>query len=192
MFDFVSGFLVQCEGDRAVIETGGLGYSLVVPESTARELRGQERARLFTSMRVRDDRLVIYGFASREERSVFERLCTISGVGPGTAITILSGIPLAEFRMAIIDGQVQVLTRIKGIGRKTAERLVLELREVFGREPVSALRLPANQLEEDATGALVALGVPLQSAQEAVRRALRELPSSPSLEDVIKAASRRA
>lgn len=192
MYDFVSGALISCEGELAVVETGGIGYRIAVPSTTARTIADQQHVRLFTVLRIRDEQMQLYGFATTEEREVFERVCTISGIGPSTGLAILSGIPPEEFRHAVLDGQVGVLQRIKGIGRKTAERLILELKEVFGREPVSSLRLPANRLEEDALGALVALGVPASQAHDAVRKAVSELASDASLEEVIKVASRRA
>ncbi|MEM7166975.1 MAG: Holliday junction branch migration protein RuvA [Planctomycetota bacterium] len=192
MYDFISGTLVRCGENVAVVEVGGLGYHVTVPSPTVDSVRGQTRVRLHTTLRVRDDKLVLYGFATIEERAIFERLCTISGVGPGTALVILSGIPIDEFRAAVLHGEVKTLQRVKGIGKKTAERLILELRDVLAAEPVgpTPTRRRGGQKEEDAIGALVALGFPAGHAEEAVRSALRELPDDATLEQLIKVSSR--
>ena len=192
MYDFITGKLVRVGENLAVVEVGGLGYQVTVPSPTVDAVIGQTHVRLHTTMRVRDDRLILYGFATVEERAIFERLCTISGVGPGTALVILSGIPIDEFRAAVLNNEVKTLQRVKGIGKKTAERLILELRDVLAAEPIGPLptRKRGGQKEEDAIGALVALGFPPGHAEEAVRTALRDLPEDATLEQLIKASSR--
>lgn len=192
MYDFITGTLVRCGENLAVVEVGGLGYQVTAPSPTVDAIRGQTTVRLHTALRVRDDKLIFYGFSTLEERAIFERLCTISGVGPGTALTILSGIPIDEFRAAVLQGEVKTLQRVKGIGKKTAERLILELRDVLAAEPVGPMptRRRGGQKEDDAVGALVALGFPPGHAEEAVRTALRELPEDATLEQLIKVSSR--
>lgn len=191
VYEHISGTLVHCGPDVAVIEVGGLGYRLKVSTATAEAIRGATRVTLHTVLRLREERLVLYGFATSEERAVFDRLCNVAGVGPGTALTILSGVSLDEFRAAILGNDVRLLQRVKGIGRKTAERLVLELKDVFGAEPMSFITKPTGGLEADAIGALVALGFPAGQALDAVRSALRDLPDTATLEDLIKRATRR-
>ena len=176
----------------AVVEVGGIGYRLRVPLFSAETLRGRSRAHLFTTLRVRDDQVHLYGFATIEERSVFERLCTISGIGPGTALAILSGIPIQEFRNAVSAGQVKVLERSKGIGRKTAQRVILELKEILVLNDEGESLARWTPLGEDAVSALMALGFPQGHAEPAVRKALETLPQESPLEEVIRAATRTA
>ena len=173
----------------AVIEARGIGYQLRVPRSTAMAIGSSSWVRLYTSLRIRDEHMLLYGFATQEEREIFERICTISGVGAGTALAILSGIPIEEFRSAVLAGQAQVLQRVKGIGRKTAERLVLELKEVFATAEGVAVSAGARQLAGDAIDAMITLGSSIGEAEHSVRLALQKLPASASLEQVIKFAS---
>ena len=188
MYEYLSGTLISITDEHAIVDVGGIGYSVRIPRSTREALEGRTRAQLYTALRLRDEQLHLYGFATVEEREIFARVCTISGIGPGTALMILSGIPLDEFRVAVRDGQVKVLERIKGIGRKTAQRLILELREVLVDVTTEAPTWPS--IGEDAVGAMIAIGYTLAQAEEAVRAALEDLPANPALEDLVKRATR--
>ena len=191
MYEHISGELVSVSDGFAIVDVGGLGYHLRIPASTRDALRGRASAHLFTTLRVRDEQLILYGFSTLEERGVFERLLTISGIGAGTALAILSGIPLDEFRAAVSTGQVKVLEQIKGIGRKTAQRVILELKQILVLDDEVDAK-PANWTPQgdDAVRALIALGHSPGQAEQSVRRALETLDPDARLEDVIKAAAR--
>ena len=154
---------------------------------------GEGTVRLFTVCRLKDEAFQLYGFSTVEERDVFERVCSVSGVGPGIAMAILSGIPIDEFRLAVLSDQFRVLEKIKGVGRKTAQRLVLELKEVLARDggpvtvPTPGLR--ADHTVSDAVAALTVIGFSPTEAEAAVAKAQRQHPEA-DLESLIKFATR--
>jgi len=194
MYEFLSGKIVHKDPARVILEVGGIGFELVVPLSTFQALgKVGEQARVLTHFLVREDSHQLYGFATDEERSVFRLLLSVSGVGPKTALTTLSGIGTAELRKAIVDGALPVLTAISGIGRKTAERLIVELREkILLLGPKSDVTLSARvsldeQLVEDSIQALVSLGYRRLDAKRALQKVLTEKArDSYSVEDLIR------
>ena len=192
MYEYIAGQLAQLSEELAIVEVSGIGYGVRIPRSTHDAIEGRAHVELFTELRLRDEQFYLYGFASLEERNIFRRLCTISGVGPGTALTILSGVPLPEFRAAVHEGNAKVFERVKGIGKKTASRLILELSEVLVLEPTEEAKAgaPASGLLADAIGALVAIGFSTQQAESAVQLARRSFEEEPDLEALVKLATR--
>lgn len=195
MYQYLSGNLTEKTAASAVIDVHGVGYLVQIPLSTFSELPelGQS-LKVFVHFVVREDAQVLYGFLTEEERQVFRLLLSVSGVGPKTALTVLSGITLPELKRAIIDGDVAVLTAVPGIGRKTSERLVVELREKIGtedkRKTGSALAKMSehDRLAEDSLYALIELGYKKQNAQEAIRKAVKTLAAGEySVSDLIRA-----
>lgn len=195
MYAYITGKLVEKAAASAVVETGGVGYQINIPVSTFAALPeiGQQ-VKILTHFVVREDVQALYGFYSEEERQLFRLLLSVSGVGPKSGLTVLSGIPIAEFKRAIIDGNLAVLTAVPGIGRKTAERLVVELREKIvlddKRHAGSAVEKMQTQdvLIEDSLQALVELGYRKQNAQEAIRKAVKTLEAGKySVPDLIRA-----
>ena len=168
---------------HAVIDVGGIGYGLAISLQTFDQLPSvEEDAWLFTHLHVREDRMELFGFAAAEEREVFELLIAVSGIGPNSALTILSGMTLRDLQDAILQERVNELTQIKGIGRKTAERLVLDLRDKVqltapadGEEASETPDAHAASAEEAAL-ALVTLGYAGPAARQAVRKALDKNP----------------
>jgi Holliday junction DNA helicase RuvA len=149
--------------------------------------------RVLTHLHVREDALQLYGFSSQEERDLFQVLITVSGIGPRSAQGILSGVSVDEFKRAVRDQDIGTLTSAPGVGRKTAERLVLELREKIGDEKMEDRMLPtmgATTIADEAVMALVSLGYKRPKAQEKVQTVLRESPSL-SVEEVIRVVLRR-
>ena len=178
MIAHLRGVLLEKHPNQVIVETGGVGYEVIVPVSTFTHLpnAGEEvRLRIYTH--VREDALQLFGFASADEKSLFEKLISVSGVGPTLGIKILSGSTTpADLILAIRLGQLEKLVRIPGIGKKTAERLVLELRDKMpapsGEEPQPAEAAPAlTAVDEDVLSALINLGSARPAAEAAIRKA---------------------
>lgn len=197
MIGRLSGRIVDCEPGAVVLDVAGVGYDLRIPLSTYYKLAARpDPAVLFVHTHVREDALALFGFATREERAAFERLIAISGVGPRMALAVLSGIGVADLFRAVVEGDRVRLERIPGIGRKTAERILLELRdkkEVVRAEPdpSPSEASPAQGLRDDAVSALVNLGYATEPAQRAVREAATELDEGSDLGSLLRVALRR-
>jgi holliday junction DNA helicase RuvA len=171
MIAHLRGRLLSKHPNQVIVETGGLGYDITISVPTFSELPspGGEVA-LHIHTHVREDTLALYGFLRQSEKQVFEKLLTVSGIGPKLAITILSGMPADEMAGAIRGNDVTKLTRIPGIGKKTAERMVLELRDKLPKETLGeSATLPAiTPIEEDVLSALVNLGYQRAAAERAL------------------------
>lgn len=183
MIAHLRGKLIEKQPNLAVIDVDGVGYELTVSVSTYSQLgNAGEEVALHTHTHVREDALALFGFATRHEKSVFEKLVTVSGIGPRLAVTILSGLPTEDLATAIRKGDVGTLTRIPGVGRKTGERMVLELREKFipAGDTKESIDSPSgfSQIERDVISALLNLGCARPAAEQAVRKTLRESASS--------------
>ena len=196
MIGRLTGRLVDCEPGSAVLDVGGVGYELRIPLSTYYRLSARpDPAILFVHTHVREDALALFGFATREERAAFERLISISGVGPRMALAVLSGIGVEELSRAVAEGDRGRLERIPGIGRKTAERILLELKDkAEAGRPERAARpalSPEGGLREDAVSALVNLGYAPDAARRAVEQAAGEAGEGGELGGLLRAALRR-
>ena len=173
----VRGEVLEIGLDHAVVEVGGVGLAVHATPATLARLRRGEQARMATSLVVREDSLTLFGFADADERDLFILLQTVSGVGPRLALATLAVLDPDALRRALADGDATALTRVPGIGRKGAERMVLEL-----RDKVVAMGAPAPALPARATGgpreqvveALVGLGFPPRPAEQAVDVVLAE------------------
>jgi Holliday junction DNA helicase RuvA len=176
----LAGVLEEKSPDRVVLDVGGVGYELRVSLSTFALLpEAGTQARLFVHTHLREDALTLYGFATGAERFLFERLLSVSGVGPRIAIQLLSGLDPDQLRAAIRNGEVTALARVPGIGRKTAERIVVDLREKLdpdrraGARQTGAAAGPGSEgaIEADVLSALINLGYPARDAERAVEAA---------------------
>jgi holliday junction DNA helicase RuvA len=191
----IEGVLVEKTPDAVVIDVNGVGYELRVPLSTFFDLPDEGKTvRLRVHTHVREDALLLYGFGTELERTLFRLLIGASGVGPKLALAILSGLPVDKLVAALRQGSLAALVGVPGVGKKTAERIVVELRDrVAGIEtsatPVTA---PKDDVGAQAESALVNLGYPRAHAEKAVQRALSALDESPGLESLIKEALRVA
>lgn len=177
MIAHLRGTLLEKHPNQAVIEAAGVGYDVTIPVSTFSVLPepGQE-VRLRVHTHVREDAIALFGFASQEEKFLFERLISVSGIGPKLATTVLSGLAAAELIAAIRAGEVARLVRIPGVGKKTAERIVLELREKLPEAPGAVAAGPAgaaalSATDRDVLSALVNLGCTQAAAESAVKKA---------------------
>jgi Holliday junction DNA helicase RuvA len=179
---FLRGKLLRAAPERLLVDAGGVGYEVAVSLFTFSELErsgaGSE-VELFVHTHVREDQLALYGFATEAEKELFERLITVSGIGPRLAQTILSGLPAPDLLQAIAAGDIARLTRIPGVGKKTAERMVVELRDklqALAREAAPAV--PTAASDDDLVAALVNLGYKLSQAEKAVADARRDAPGA--------------
>jgi len=193
MYAFISGRLEDVSSEAVVIADGGVGYAILVPERLRRRLppMGQE-VKLFTHLHVREDDLTLYGFSSPSEREMFRALLSISGVGPKLALAILGD---EDFQL-ILDGarrgDAGPLTRIKGVGKKTAERLVVELRD---RELAPLPAYPGaaagpGTTDEEATLALIGMGLSLEAARRAVGSLTIQERENAPVEEIVRRALR--
>ena len=176
MIAHLRGKLLERKPNLALVEAGGVGYAVTIPISTFSQLGepGEEVA-LHIHTHVREDALALFGFLTRAEKELFEKLITISGIGPRLAVTVLSGLPAGELVAAITAGDAQRLTRIPGVGRKTGERIVLELREklsaaLIDGKPAHAEAGAASSVEQDVISAIMNLGCSRDAAEKAVRK----------------------
>ena len=197
----LSGKLVQKQPNTVIIDVGGVGYDVTIPVSTFYELgEPGSDVSLKIHTHVREDALQLFGFWTGREKELFLKLTSVSGVGPKLAITMLSGMPAGELINAITNNDLVRLTSIPGVGRKTAERVVVELRDklaVISLEAREADRKAAHELapgeaavRDDTISALMALGYPKAIAERAVSFALRE-EGERTIEAVLKRALRR-
>jgi len=175
MIALLRGILLEKHPNQAIVEAAGVGYNLTIPVSTYTALpeTGQE-VRLRVHTHVREDALALFGFVSQEEKTLFEKLTGVSGIGPTLAIKILSGLSAPELTTAIRNGALEQLVRIPGVGKKTAERIILELRDKLVLTPPAegATAQPAfNPVETDVLSALLNLGCARPVAEAAVRKA---------------------
>ena len=195
MYDFVRGVMRSREPQSCVVEAGGIGYAVHVPLSTFERLPAVgEMVTLLLHLIVREDEWRLYGFAAEEERRLFRTCLKVSGVGPATAIALLSGMKAQDLAAAVASSDVKALTRIKGVGKKTAERLVVELRDVLKDSASLAGGAGGKRprgVVGDAIQALVSLGLTPEEAEARLAR----LPAdreSPSVGDLVRRALRGA
>jgi Holliday junction DNA helicase RuvA len=195
MITFLHGKLVESLPTHVIVDVNGIGYEALIPLSSFDKLPqpGQD-VKLLTQLVIREDAHVLYGFMSHEERNLFRLLTnTVSGIGPKTALNILSGMNVTAFRGAVAGGDVKALSQISGVGRKTAERIIVELRDKVGVagawEAASARHglTGAEQRINDATLALLALGFKQAEAHDAIRQAQAMLGAQATVEDLVRA-----
>ena len=185
MIGRLSGILLEKNPPQLLIDCNGVGYEIDVPMSTFYNLPGMgEKVVLLTHLAVREDAHLLYGFGTAEERNVFKQLIKISGIGARTALSILSGMSVADLAQAITLQEAGRLTRIPGIGKKTAERLLLELKGKLGADLGAPAGAAHNDATSDVLNALLALGY---SDKEAAL-ALKQVPAGTGVSDGIKLA----
>jgi holliday junction DNA helicase RuvA len=193
MFAFLRGELVTVSREEAVVEVSGIGYLLHISSGTSRRLPPEgSQVRLFTHHYVREDLQQLFGFLDEGELQLFRLLLTISGVGPKLAMAVLSGLSVGEIQEAIVSNRPETLYGITGVGKKTAARIILELRDkILKIQPVASGKTAGApqtiQLNEDALAALMTLGFPRQTAQKAVSGVLESSPGL-SVEELVRAA----
>ncbi len=189
MIEYLDGTLAGKNSTSAVIDCGGVGYFLMIPVSTYERLPAVgSRVKLFVHLVHREDTMELYGFSSPAERELFRQLISVSRVGPRVAIAILSGSEPDRLVEIIKSGDVRALAKIPRVGKKTAERIIMELREKLGAEP--ATEVITDDTTAEAIGALEALGFSRSEAVSAVAKAKKIAPDAP-VDELIKLALKR-
>ncbi len=196
MITFLEGLLVEALPTHVVMSVHGVGYHVAIPLSSYDKLPAVgQQFKILTHLQVREDAHILYGFCSAAERDLFRLLvANVSGIGPRTALDVLSGTSVTSFKAAVVAGDTAALSRVKGIGKKTAERIVVELKDKVGVaaawEAASAGHAPTPQEAQinDAVLALIALGYKQADAHKAVKTAQEKGGAAQSVEDVVRAA----
>ena len=198
MIGSLTGTLKHKSPTEVVLDVNGVGYAVIIPFSTYEKIGDLEsRVTLVTHLHVREDALQLFGFCTEEERFFFKLLISVNGIGPKIAQGILSGISVLELRQHIAKGNLSALTAIPGVGKKTAERLVVELRDKIGKLDSGAMSRAGtddgSELRQEALLALTSLGYNRQQAEKAIRQVLQDTTGEKiSLQDLIKKALRLA
>lgn len=186
MIGYLMGKIILSKPTQILLDVNGVGYSVNISINTFEKIAEKETASLFIHTSVKEDSITLFGFFSQTEKEMFELLISISGIGPKLGLSILSGISVDDLKFAISNGNVSRLIAIPGIGRKTAERIVLEL-----RNKVDAIKsegtIKEASVKDEAVGALSTLGYQRQTSEKVVRDLLSENPSL-SIEELIRKA----
>ncbi len=192
MYEYFNGKLAYKAPTHVVIDVSGIGYYVHISLYTFSQIKDQENCKLFISLQVREDSHTLYGFATEGEKKLFENLISVSGIGPNTGRMILSSNTPDEIQSAIVNGQVALIQKIKGIGPKTAQRLILELQDKLKKQGFEALASPiqSQSVPEEALSALVMLGFN-KAAAEKVLNTILKTESNLSVENMIKLALKR-
>jgi Holliday junction DNA helicase RuvA len=199
MIASLRGFLISKSPTEIVVDVHGTGYAVSIPLSTFERLGDiRSEVTLLTHMHVREDAIQLFGFATEEERALFRLLISVTGIGPKMGQSILSGIPVSDLKQHIAGGNLSALVAVPGIGRKLAERLVVELRDKLGKlesdvAPIAGSSPEQIRVRNEALLALTSLGYPRAVAEKALRAALGEAEgANASLQALIKLALRHA
>jgi len=192
MIALLRGTLLEKHPNQAIVDAGGVGYDVTIPVSTFTHLPNPgAEVRLRIHTHVREDALSLYGFLTGEEKALFEKLISVSGIGPTLAVKVLSGVAAPELILAITRGEVERLVRIPGVGKKTAERMVLELRDkmpaVSGELPEAPSAAALSAVDQDVLSALLNLGCARPAAEAAVRKA-KSAGAAPEFEPLFRRA----
>ena len=192
MYDSIAGQLLKKDITQAVVETGGVGYLLFIPVTTYEALPSEGRVILYTHLVVRENDLRLYGFASEKERELFRILISAKGIGPASALAIISGTSAAEFARSVIDEDYDALSRIRGIGKKTARRIVADIKEPIEAYSQRVLAgVPATDAAfADAVMALVSLGLPRAAARKGAQAVRKKAPEA-DVEEIVRTVLRQ-
>ena len=192
MIEYVSGTLTELNPTMAVVETAGVGFAVNISLGTYSALNGRQNVKLYVYEAIREDAYTLYGFATKEERQMFMLLVSVSGVGAGTARMILSSVSTAELRDAVLTGNERILKGVKGIGLKTAQRIIVDLKDKVGVVNVSGQEVKSQAVAasvdaDEAVQALQMLGFAAPQVRKAVQKITEENPAA-SVEQIIKQA----
>jgi len=197
MIAFLKGKLVHLDPTQVVVEVNGVGYQLQISLQTFSEIKEQENIMLHTHLAIREDAHLLYGFSNEAEKKLFQQLISVNGVGPSTAIVMLSYMNSNELKSAIIREDAGALQLIKGIGGKTALRVIIDLKDKLKKESWDdtqpAISIGAhNTVRKEALSALLMLGLPKAAAEKSVDSVLKKSGNTITLEDLVKQALKNA
>ena len=193
MIDYLSGKLVIKDPTYVIIDVGGIGYHVKISLQTYSKIKDEEQLKLLTFLHIKEDAHTLYGFKEEAEKRLFLLLIGINGVGPNTGLMILSSLSADEIEHAILSGDVATIQHVKGIGAKTAQRIILELKDKVGKATSDGNTVPlgflksSNKTREEALQALITLGFPKTAAEKNIAAVLKKTVGEISLEDLIKA-----
>lgn len=194
MIDYIKGKIVECTPAEIIIECGGIGYSCLVSLQTFEALQTKSDATIYIHHYIREDEELFYGFATKDERELFRLLISVSGIGVNSARMMLSSLTAEEIRTAIIGEDVHKIKSIKGIGIKSAQRLILELKDKIvkgaGTDTTALFQTDTSAVADEAVTALVMLGFTKAAVNKVLPSILKDLPD-PKVEDIIKAALKK-
>lgn len=189
MIDYITGRVTELNPAFAVVECNGIGYSINISLNTYAVLERADSCKILIHEAIREDAWILYGFADADERNLFRHLISVSGVGAGTARMVLSSMKPADLRQAITEGDVNSIKAVKGIGLKTAQRIIVDLKDKIGKHTGTGeiIAFSDNTAREEALSALVMLGFARNSAGKAVDNLLKEEKSLP-VEEIVRRA----
>ncbi|MCT4672809.1 MAG: Holliday junction branch migration protein RuvA [Prolixibacteraceae bacterium] len=189
MYEYIKGKLTEVTPTYAVLETGGIGYQVFISLTSYQKIQTEQETTLWTHFVVREDVQALYGFAEKEERSMFRNLISVNGVGANTAMVMLSSYPTEDLIGAIQTDNVNLLKSIKGIGAKTAQRIIIDLKDKVGKIEVDSQIVASqnNTNKNEALSAMVMLGFNKKAAENVIDKILKENPSL-EVEPIIKLA----
>jgi Holliday junction DNA helicase RuvA len=190
MYAYLEGKFTMKNAAQVYVDINGVGYELNISLNTYAHIQNLDKGKLYTYLQIKEDGHTLYGFFDKEEKEIFIQLISVSGVGASTARMMLSHLKPAEVSKAIVQNNVKLLESVKGIGKKTAERLVLELRDKVTKAVID-LTIPVtagNRLQQDALNALVSLGISRPQAESAIQKINHTEPDINNLEELIKKA----
>ena len=189
MFEYIKGKLIEVDATKAVIDVNGIGYKVMIPASIYTDLINNENIFLYTSYIVKEDSQTLYGFLTKSQRDVFELLLSVSGIGAKTAVLVLGHLDIDNLVIAVSNADIRLISKVPGIGKKTAERLILELRDKL--KTIDTRNIPGSTSHEtpaitsDAIAALMNLGYNPSQAQRAVKSVLQDFDDKINLSELI-------
>ena len=191
MYDYLKGRLVESALNKAIVDINGLGYSILIPVNNYAKLPSSgEEVLLYLSLIIREDSHTLFGFLTRSERELFNRLINVSGIGPKAALALVGHMEIADLQMAISQANLTLLCKVPGIGKKTAERLIVDLRDTLQKDPHLSLK-ESGGYSQDALSALIHLGYNPLLAQKAIHTAVQNCDKEFTLSQLITEALKR-
>ena len=185
MIGFLTGKVISSKPTKILLDVNGVGYVVFISINTFEKISNKEKVSLYIHTHVKEDSITLYGFHNESEKEIFELLISISGIGPKLALGVLSGIQTEDLKDAILNGDVSRIVAIPGIGKKTADRLILELKSKVGDVRVEGERTVPQGVKQEAVSALTTLGYNYATSEKIVRQVLTSSPGC-TLEELIK------
>jgi len=197
MIAFLKGRLTYKDPTHVIIDVNGVGYQVNISLQTFSDIKDQENIMLFTHLSIREDAHVLFGFSGESEKKLFQQLISVNGVGPSTAIVMLSYMNASEIKTAIVQENTAALQAIKGIGAKTAQRVIIDLKDKLKKESWEENSITVdtggyNTLKKEALSALLTLGLPKAVAEKSIDSVLKKSGNTITLEDLVKQALKTA